>query len=147
MDLKMRPMSEAPLNESLLIALGSGGYGCAHFENRGVHINGALGFWALSDLLRAAEILAAITPEGYEYHESDSIGVSVNLESACRSVYFRKLPPPVRYEFVAEEKRRLCVIGDWVWLDGKWTEICSENWPAYGGTCEYLCARRVEVKP
>lgn len=150
MQLKPRPMAEAPLNELLLLQDQTRPKGWSMGEfTRKESIGHFAGFYRIADLLRAAEIVAEITPEGYKYDESDPVGISVNLQSACRSVYFRKLPPPVRYEFVAEERERQPRAGDWVW------DIDDDNRPVWkevhscvaGMLPPQLCARRVEVKP
>lgn len=145
MHLNQRPMSEAPLNEPILIRYlkGLSGWTATSYRSRGFENDPELkGFYLISDLLRAAEIVAAITPEGCVYVKH---GCSGPLPSGrlSREVFFEKLPPPVRYDFVAEEKPRIAVKGDWIWIANEWQIVDDPE----RLLATHLCARRVEVKP
>ena len=71
----------------------------------------AIGFYEISNLLRAAQILDEITPDGYEYSDLDS--AALNEISASRRVYFRRIAPPVEYEFKTSGKLRMPQRGDY----------------------------------
>ena len=149
MNWKLRPMAEAPLNEQVLVIDKDGMTQLCVFPHAplGSQWEPTKGFITVADLLRAATFLAAITPDGYEYDRGCGLTEPLSSGKVARQITFRKIAPPVRYEWIAEGERRDCRIGDWVWADGKWTEIRSDNWPAYGSPGKWLCARRVEVKP
>jgi hypothetical protein len=149
-------MAEAPLNEPLLVTYYTGAYPERRVitteEGRQGWLSAAR-FYTISDLIRAAEIVAAITPEGCELLPELITGVGnpdhcIWLDPALHvRVKVRKLAPPVRYEYVAEEHERTAKVGDWVWLPGlDWCEVLPENVANLNGTVQ-LCARRVEVKP
>lgn len=141
MQLTPRPMAEAPDDELIVIAYINGKYSCAcfrHGEERRGGQGHAIGFVTIGDLLRAAEIVEKITPEGmiYDSHEDATIYSQV-------LVRFRKLPPPVRYEWATDGVERKPIAGQ-DYIKGipsmRIASIHDEETPR-------LCFRRVEVKP
>lgn len=159
MTLKPRPMSEAPKTGEKVYCFADGGYMLS--VERANLLDQDTTFYLLSDLLAAAALLEKMTPKGYEFtgewrqaetferYYQNGIAATVMNTALTKGPFpiLRKLPETVRYRFEAEPMRRRPVIGDWVWGGVEWTEMESSNWPAYGGSGEYLCARRVEVKP
>lgn len=149
MNLKMRPMSEAPLNVPLLLADPNrpSGWTYGEFSARD-SMHKFNGFFVLSDLLRAAEILAAITPEGCELlpeliHAPDDPKACISLHPDLHvRVKIRKLAPPVEYRYECEAEPREARIGDWIRSDDKWVEVKK-----FGFLREpRLCYTRREVK-
>jgi len=130
MNLKPRPMSEAPLNDEILLVRDDGTYAAICTGDYPRFPPHWIGFYLIADLLRAAEIVDKITPEGYEYYVED------------KTIRFRKLPPLVRYRWEAEEGVRKIQIGDW------WWDQYHQNWKLAESDKNGvgLCARRVEVK-
>lgn len=144
MILKPRPMAEAPLGEKVIIVRSDGVTGC-YVKGQGVLTGGDwVGFYTIADLLRAAEIVEKFTPEGYTY--SDLNGVQHHGNSCSRTIFFRKLAPPVRYEFVTDEEKRWPIAGDWIDTPGGWFEIKPYD-QSESRYSSQRCFRRVEVKP
>jgi len=157
MILNMRPMSEAP--EGVPILAGFDDDSWQVFTLRNPHRGDAIGFYLLSDVLAAVELLRRMTPEGFaftgEFRMAQPGELFYSQRDIARALHplpsvpvpiLRKLPEPVKYRMEAEMKRRAPDVGDWVWSDGEWVEMCPGNWPAYAGSSAYLCARRVEVE-
>ena len=148
MDLKMRPMSDAPLKERVLVIRASGEHATISLPNDRLRVDwaqapGVLGFYTFSDLLRAAAIPAAITPEGYEYASHEHGGGTDTDQIRYVHVRFRRIAPPVEYEYIAEAEPRIARSGDWVREGWQWKLVKADEHP-YGGP--QLCYRRVEVK-
>jgi hypothetical protein len=72
--------------------------------------------------LTAEEIVARITPEGYEYVGS---GAPRPLGPDCFvvTVEFHKLPPPVEYEWVTPKEERVPAPGDWVFVNNEMIQV------------------------
>jgi hypothetical protein len=146
MNLKLRPISEAPLKENILVKKRTTDtwvtLSMVHESSRWEWQGYYEGFILVSDLLRAAEILAEITPEGMAYFEHDTERVSQDRSVASRMIYFRRLAPPVKYEWIAEQTVREIKPGDWWWCDHRrnW-QLAESDKNGIG-----LCARRVEAK-
>lgn len=150
MNLKPRPLSEAPQNQWLLARKidDSPNPEYSVFRYRYVGPNTDVHdvvFWEIPDLLRAGEILDEITPVGMEYIDYYACQISHETAEAGRMVYFRRIAPPVEYRWEAEASRRQPHADDWIWIDGAWLEVTAERWPTYASGA-FLCARRVEVK-
>ena len=96
----------------------------------------------------AAEMnLAAITPEGYEYASHEYGGGIDTGQIRHVHVRFRKLAPPVRYEYVTDQEYRFAKVGDFLLQgDGDWVEV-DESLARVCADAPRLCYRRVEVKP
>lgn len=141
MDLKMRPMSEAPFGKKIIIVRNDGITGC-YVKGQGVLTGDDwVGFYEISDLLRAAEILAAITPEGFQYDSHEDSTKWPSYLHCQRVVNFRRIAPPVEYEYVASDKPRMQMLGDYELLsDGKF-HLADLHPPTEG-----IYFRRVEVK-
>ena len=142
--LKPRPMAEAPLGEPLIAVNDRGGYESIYLIDKPGDEHGYTHFYTIADLLNCAEILAAITPEGYEYIGPGSMQFGADGREVARTVYFRKLAPPVRYKFEGDGLLRMAKPGDFViGLQGELIELIE-------GDITYapqLCFRRVEVQP
>jgi len=138
MNLKFRPMSEAPVGEDILLQYSDGTF-AVHALGEG-RMTSAIGFYEISNLLRAAQILDEITPDGYEYSDLDS--AALYEISASRRVYFRRIPPPVEYEYVTDGVKRTPRVGDWLPQLDQWIEVKAISASALAE----LCYRRVEVK-
>lgn len=101
-----------------------------------------IGFYCIADLLRAAEIVAAITPEGYEYESVAGVDHDLNSQYCWRRVNFRRIAPPVEYEYVTDGKVRKAKLGDYIALRQGMVEVGYLR----GDEPPQLCFRRVEVK-
>ncbi len=144
MNLKMRPMSEAPLNTPILLVYTDGSHRHTTLHGPVIPAQWGLvkGFYTFSDLLRAAEIVAAIMPEGYEYEAAGDVEPDTQAKHVWRRVSFRRIAPPVEYEYVTDGKERKPRPGDWIPMHGGFSEVRA-------GDINFesqLCYRRVEVK-
>lgn len=156
MDLKMRPMAEAPEAEQLIVARRRGnGIEYRFIVLKNEFVGDALGFWTLPDLLRASDTLRKITPEGFEYtgeirkpkdgefviFEGHVVEVGYPGAFGCEYPILRRIQPPLEYKYVTESKPRNPRTGDWCWFRGAWT-LVTEEWTVEG---LFLCATRREV--
>jgi hypothetical protein len=73
--------------------------------------------------LTAEEKLAQIEPEGYEFETCGIFFAPPGEEVAVRSVLFRKLPPPVEYEWVTPKEERVPAPGDWVFVNNEMIQV------------------------
>ncbi len=150
----MRPMSEAPLNEPILLIYTDGSHRHTTLHGPVIFAQWGLvkGFYTFPDLLRAAEIVAAIAPEGMAYFEHDTERVSQDRSVASRMIYFRRIDPPVEYRYEAEDSKRVPTNDDYVWSGLRWIDYetwlreCVRPCKLDQDTATALCARRVEVK-
>lgn len=156
MQLKLRPMSEAPLGVPLIVSRNHGNPELRTLSNSYALGPEYSGFWILSDLLRAAEILAGITPEGWELtgdliktfrgDTSDKWTSGVHCEQYAILAAVRRIAPPVEYEYVTDQKYRFAKVGDFLLQgDGEWVEV-DESLARVCADAPRLCFRRVEVK-
>lgn len=143
MNLKPRPMSEAPSPKWLIVLMADGSHKHIFSHNETFKTRpDIVGFYDVDDLLRAAEILAAITPEGYEYEAAGDVEPDTEAKHIWRRVTFRRIAPPVEYEYVTDGKERKPRPGDWIPMHGGFSEVRA-------GDINFepqLCYRRVEVK-
>ncbi len=149
-NLKMRPMSEAPLNKQLLVILVSGEFALISLSSERVKTGwaqtpGVQNFYEVSELIRAAEIVAAITPEGYEYEAYDHYDRATDGAWICRTVWFWRLAPPVEYEYVTDGELKACDSRneEFIFDKGRFRRFIECGPGEYPKQLHY---RRVEVK-
>ena len=147
MALKPRPMAEAPAGVPILVLHANGDYDAVtlHLDATKRAPSNA-SFITIADLLRAAEIVEKITPEGFVYCGHEKPIRRENTTTVL--VAFRKLPQPVRYEYVTDGKVREPLPDDYIYSVGEWRQykLLQEQFSkSYDGP--QLCYRRVEVKP
>jgi len=94
-------------------------------------------------VIRADDILAEITPEGYEYSDLGSVYYHGN--AASRLIYFRRIAPLVEYEYVTDGKIKPCDFysDEYIFHDGKFALFRDCGGGAYHPQLHF---RRVEVK-
>lgn len=167
MNLKMRPMSEAPADEWLLTrrsnTSGDVVYDTANYRSTEVfrdrpELGDGVVFCRISDLLRAAETLDKITPEGFEYtgevrqpREGDYIAndrraLCVKYPNTYSFAYpiLRRIQPPVEYRYETDGQLRQPQADEYCW-----SEVDKRFYlphPASNAAVPRLCYTRREVK-
>ena len=160
MNLKLRPMAEAPLNDEILLVRDDGTYAAICIGDYPRFPPQWIGFYLIADLLEAARIVDGLTPEGYlltgstygKKPDYDDEGCGGNVRTFFVRAVIEKLSPPVRYEFVTDGVERKPLVNEWV-LDDEdgekvWKQLPANIHSCVAGLLEpQLCYRRVEVKP
>jgi len=154
MNLKLRPIEEAPAGRPLLAIWrspsGAGEVREVEYAlvSKYCGANHAVGFYLIDELIEAAKILDAITPAGYEYDSHEDSTKWPSGLHCQRVVNFRRVVPPVEYEYVTDGKIRKPEANDWVLDDeGDGVMVWKEVRRCVTGLLPpQLCYRRIEVK-